>query len=107
MRRRCRRDTNEKEIVEALRKIGATVEFLDLTNGPDLLVGYHGENFLLEVKQPKKDLRSEQVDWHNHWNGSAFIVRDVEDATFWVAFRSMKGKNESYKSIGTERQGRR
>ena len=50
MRRASRRDENEKEIVEALRAVGATVYLL---NEPcDLLVGYHNQTILMELKNP-------------------------------------------------------
>jgi hypothetical protein len=84
MNRKCRRDINEKAIVEALRKVGATVEFLDIAQGPDLLVGCNNINYLMEVKQPKKELRQEQLDWHIKWRGLASIVRSVDDALFLV-----------------------
>ncbi len=85
--RPCRRDANEKEIVEALRKYGATVEFLDLKHGPDLLVGYHGENFLFEIKQKGKQLRSEQLEWFNKWHGRCFMIDDIADALFWIGMK--------------------
>ena len=47
------RDGNEKEIIKALVKAGATVQKMTGGNGrPDLLVGYRGQDFKLEVKNP-------------------------------------------------------
>jgi hypothetical protein len=46
------RDSNEKEIIEALKRAGASVTSLNGTGVPDLLVGYKGATFLLEVKLP-------------------------------------------------------
>jgi hypothetical protein len=48
--KRHRPDTNQKKIVQALRDIGAVV-FL-IGRPFDLLVGFRGELFLLEVKNP-------------------------------------------------------
>ena len=47
MRRAARIDRNQPEIVEALRKLGATVQLLhtDHDGIPDLLAGYQGRNF--------------------------------------------------------------
>jgi hypothetical protein len=90
MYRKCRRDANEKLIVEALRKAGATVEFLDLTDGPDLLVGYYGRNYLLEIKRPKGELSTGQVEWHNKWRGQSNIVRSIDDALEWVGINQRK-----------------
>jgi hypothetical protein len=50
MRQRNKPDTNQAEIVSALRDIGAVV-FL-IGRPFDLLVGFRGELFLLEVKNP-------------------------------------------------------
>ena len=50
MRRRNNPDVNQPEIVQALRDIGAVV-FL-IGRPFDLLVGFRGELFLLEVKNP-------------------------------------------------------
>lgn len=87
MRRRARIDSNHREIVAALRDVGATV--LDLSgvgNGaPDLLIGYRGCNLLLEVKRPdsgpvKAGLRPEQAAWHQRWAGHVTTVRTIADA---------------------------
>lgn len=48
--KRHRPDTNQKKIIQALRDIGAVV-FL-IGRPFDLLVGFRGELFLLEVKNP-------------------------------------------------------
>ena len=55
MRRSERIDRNQPEIVEALRKLGATVQLLhtDHDGIPDLLAGYQGRNFLLRVKDDR------------------------------------------------------
>lgn len=44
------RDANEPQIVTALKDVGATVAKLDGKGLPDLLVGYKGDTFLMEVK---------------------------------------------------------
>ncbi len=53
MRRAANVDRNQPEIVAALRAAGATVEYLHAVGGgcPDLLVGYRGANYVLEVKE--------------------------------------------------------
>ena len=50
MRRAARRDLAEPDIVLALLKAGALVEYLDYP--VDLLVRFQGKNYLLEVKTP-------------------------------------------------------
>ena len=51
MKHRNKTDTNQAEIVQALRDVGAMV-FL-IGQPFDLLVGFRGELFLLEVKNPR------------------------------------------------------
>jgi hypothetical protein len=82
---RRRRDANEKEIVAALRKLGATVEHIDgVGEGvPDLLIGYRGTNRLAEVKVQKGKKSKGQVDWS--WNGEQpVLMRSVDDAIMWM-----------------------
>lgn len=87
MKRSARVDNNQKEIVKALRSIGATVESLASVGCgvPDLLVGYHGTNYLLEVKDGEKPpskqrLTPDETNWHLLWRGRVAIVRTVEEA---------------------------
>lgn len=72
-----RRDPNEPEIVQALRDVGATVKRLD---DIDLLVGWRGRNFLLEIKTAKGSLKSSQEDMVRTWRGQYEIVRSVDEA---------------------------
>jgi hypothetical protein len=68
-RRAARRDANEAKIVAALRQVGATVERLSIEDVPDLLVGFRGETYLLEVKSGHGDLRPGQIRWLTAWRG--------------------------------------
>ena len=82
MRKHGRIDANHKEIVDALRGIGASVLSLaNLGNGaPDLLVSLRGENFLLEVKTAKGRLTEDEMRFMSEWSGQINIVRNVEQA---------------------------
>jgi Holliday junction resolvase len=75
-------DANQAEIVEALRKRGASVQSLAAVGKgvPDLLVGYAGHTFLLEVKGANGKLTDDQKIWHAGWNGQVAIVRTVKEA---------------------------
>lgn len=71
-----KRDGNEPEIVDALRKVGAKVERLDLL---DLLVQFRGRIYLIEVKTEKgknteAQLKLKQQGWVYH------TVKNVEEA---------------------------
>jgi Holliday junction resolvase len=82
MRRAARVDGNHSEIVDALRKCGASV--LDLSRVgegcPDILVGMLGRNVLLEIKTAKGAIRPQQREVLEAWRGEAYIVRSVDEA---------------------------
>lgn len=95
MRSRSRSDDNQKAIDKALRSIGATVLCLgNVGNGcPDRLVGFRGENHLLETKnkttgksmsraiKDRGQLNDGQVKFHESWQGrKPVIVFDVDEA---------------------------
>ena len=51
----------------------------------DLLVGFRGRNYLLEVKDPSKpkadrQLTPDQVKFRDNWNGHYAVVETVEQA---------------------------
>ena len=69
IRRAARVDANQTQIVSALRAAGAYVWIIGLP--VDLLVGYKGHTFLVEVKDgPKKRLTALQEDFFANWTGS-------------------------------------
>ena len=87
MRRAARTDANQAEIVETLRMVGATVQPLHSVGSgcPDLLVGFRGLNYLIEVKDGRKPpserkLTPEQERWHGNWRGQVAIAEWPEDA---------------------------
>jgi hypothetical protein len=91
VRRASNLDSNHTAVVLALRAIGATVQSLASMHGgvPDLLVGYHGHNVLLEVKDGEKPpsartLTREEVEWHETWGGQVDTVYTAEDAQLTV-----------------------
>ena len=80
-------DVNQIEIVATLRKFGATVQSLAMVGDgcPDLLVGFYGINYLMEVKDSKKPpsarlLTEDQLRWHQNWQGEVHIVKSIDDA---------------------------
>lgn len=80
-------DDNQREIVDALKAIGATVtSTANLGKGfPDIAVGYYGQNFLLEIKDGSKPpsarkLTEDEERWHDHWKGQKAVVSSVEEA---------------------------
>ena len=75
-------DANQSLIVADLRKAGATVQTLhEVGRGcPDLLVGFRGVNYLIEVKTETGMLRYSQWEWHHEWWGQVAIARTSEEA---------------------------
>lgn len=82
-RRAKNRDSNEPEIIKALRKAGCSVLQLDTV---DLLVGRGGANYLLEVKDgekppSKRKLTEREKAFIFAWRGRAVkVVTSVEEA---------------------------
>jgi hypothetical protein len=78
--RKAKRDANEGEIITALRRVGASVQPLSIPNVPDMIVGFRGRNFLLEVKTAKGREETGQVEWAQLWSGQRAVVRTVGEA---------------------------
>jgi len=76
----AKRDMNEQRIVDALRGVGATVRHLNAPGIPDLLVGYRGVNYLLEVKTKTGKLTAAEQTFFDEWRGQCAIVRTVDEA---------------------------
>lgn len=80
-RRAPRRDQNEAAIIAALRATGATVVQISAAGVPDLLVGYQGQNYLIECKLGRNGLTPAQKEWHQSWEGNRiYVARTEEDA---------------------------
>lgn len=87
MRRIARTDANQQDVIDAMRKLGASVQPLHRVGQgcPDLLVGYRQQNLLMEVKdgsKPPSDRRltPDQSRWLRDWKGPVFIVTSPLEA---------------------------
>ena len=82
-RRKDRVDANQNEIVDALRKMGFSVEL----GHDDCLVGINGLNFWYEIKNPNKisktgkihNLKKSQKDLLRDWKGHYKIVSSLDE----------------------------
>lgn len=92
MRRSGKRDHNHSAIVQAFRAMGASV--LDLgsvgSGCPDILIGWRGKNFLVEIKDgdkvlSKQKLTPQQGPWISKWAGQVIVANSIEDAMTKVA----------------------
>lgn len=80
-------DRNQPEIVAMLRLVGCTVQHLHTIGKgcPDLLVGYRGKNYVLELKDGKlppsgRKLTDDEKRWHEDWRGEVHVVSNVREA---------------------------
>ena len=87
VRRAAKIDRNQPEIVAALRAAGASVEPCHAVGAgfPDLVVGFRGVNYLIEVKDGRKPpsdrkLTPAQRSWHAAWRGQVYVAENVDDA---------------------------
>ncbi len=80
MRRAGRVDGNQREIVLGLRSIGATVLVISsLPNCFDILVGFQGVNYIMELKDPnqpksKQRLTDGEQKFKDEWRGGEYYV---------------------------------
>ena len=87
MRFRAASDGNQPAIIKALRDAGATVTPCHAVGKgfPDLVVGFCGVNYLIEVKDPSQpkhrhELTDPQVKWHGEWQGQVAKVFTADEA---------------------------
>lgn len=79
MRYAARVDANQDQIVSALRAAGASVWIIGLP--VDLLVGFRGHTFLMEVKDgSKRRLTKLQADFFESWTGGTLCRVDGPEA---------------------------
>lgn len=87
MRRAARVDNNHREIARALIDYGCAVADTSGAGSgfPDLVVGFRGKNFLLEIKNPEKSpaqkaLTPSQIDFRDGWHGQYDVIETLEEA---------------------------
>lgn len=87
MRRAARVDSNQKEIVAALRKAGASVAHTHTIGKgfPDIVVGHRGLNLMVEIKDGSlppsgRKLTKDEYEFHEVWKGQVCIVESIDDA---------------------------
>lgn len=87
MRMRAKKDDNHKEIAAVFKACGASVTDTSMVgNGvPDIIVGFPGVNYLIEIKDGKKPpsarkLTPDEQAFHLEWKGPIAIITSVDDA---------------------------
>lgn len=76
-----RTDANQSTIADDLRTMGMSVQILsNVGDGcPDLLVGYGGRNYLIEVKTENGQLTHDQREFFDEWRGQCDVAKRAED----------------------------
>lgn len=80
-------DANQRSLVKQIRMIpGVTVAHIHTVGQGlcDLIIGYRGKNFLVEVKDPKKQksqrkLTTDEEKFHRQWTGQIAVVETASD----------------------------
>jgi len=80
MRRDAKVDLNQKDIVRKLRAMGYSVRHTHTIGKgfPDLVIGRHGVNLLVEVKRKGEKLTQDEQDFFEIWRGLVIIGYDAE-----------------------------
>lgn len=79
-------DANQRQLTKLLREMGCSVQPIhEVGKGcPDILVGFRGENYLFEIKDPNKPpsarkLTEDEEAWHLKWRGQVATVMTFYD----------------------------
>jgi Holliday junction resolvase len=100
-----KRDDAEPDVVEELERGGASVTRLSGKGVPDLLVGFHGRNHLVEVKTGKAGLRDTQVTFGGTWRGEApAIARNKPQANKLIRMWAAEREREVAAAVEAERE---
>lgn len=90
-------DSNQPEIVKALRELGYSVQPIHIIGRgcPDLLAGKFGRNHIFECKDgslppSKRKLTEDEEKWHTNWNGSVHILESIHDVIEFDRKRSRR-----------------
>jgi hypothetical protein len=84
--RACKIDDNQEQLVKQMRCIpGLKVKHTHTVKGfVDVVIGYRGINYLLEIKDPgkppsKRKLTDDEQKFHNEWTGQVAVVETIDD----------------------------
>jgi len=92
MRRIARVDSNQKQIVTDLRKLGYSVLHThQLKNCFDILVGFNGKNYAFEIKDGNKPpsqrkLTPGEEKFFNTWYGQVSKVESVDQIVEYIKY---------------------
>lgn len=87
MRKRARVDDNQNEIVSRLKQIyGLSVRVTSMIGSgfPDLVLGWRGKNYLIELKDGKKSASRKKLTEHekkmkDQWFGQFDVCESIDE----------------------------
>lgn len=104
-------DSNQREIVAALRELGCSVVVLaGMGLGvPDLLIGWRGANYLVEVKNLAG--RGDRFTAAEHlfmdtWRGNSYVVHSIDEALELFGVEEMSENVRKCPKMSCYRQSR-
>lgn len=90
-------DANQPAIVGALRAVGASVTHTHMVGRgfPDIVCGFRGLTFLLEIKDGSKPpsrrkLTEVEREWHAAWRGHVAVVENEAEALRAIGIESYR-----------------
>jgi len=79
-------DSNQNQVVKNLRQLGISVAITSsLGKGfPDLVIGYKGKNYLIELKdgaktKSQKKLTTDEQDFFDSWKGQISKCENIDE----------------------------
>lgn len=96
-------DANQPRIVEQLRDLFVSVQILSGVGEdcPDLLLGFRGKNFLVELKDPsqppnKRKLRPGQQEFFDGWRGQVAKCETLEEILVVIGYKIVPDSGPQY-----------
>jgi hypothetical protein len=90
-------DSNQKEIIEAARQMGATVSVTAMIGHgfPDIVIGWCKQNFLIEIKDGEKSPSAQKLTFmeqrfHETWKGQKCIIKSVDEMIAFLTLERRK-----------------
>lgn len=89
-------DSNQPTIVKQLKALHVSVQHLHMVGDGclDVLLGFRGENFLVELKRPglkKKGLKPKQIKFLAEWRGQATVCETLEEILVVIGLTPQRG----------------
>ena len=96
-------DSNQPRIVEQLRKLHVSVRVLSMVGEgfPDLVIGFRGANYFIELKDPskppsKRRLTPDEQDFFNSWRGQVAKCETLEEILVVIGYTVVPDSGPQY-----------